>query len=221
MGVEALKALDYAHEKRDHDGLPIGIVHRDVSPENIMVTVRGEVQLLDFGVMKVDYARGGRTEIGELKGNLGFMAPEQARGLEVDARADLFSLGSLLYFCLTGEPLYGGESGYDLLVKAATGPGSEELRKIAALPPPFPEVLGRALAARRDDRYPSAAAFAKSLLPHAVGEAGQTGALVLELFGEELTQEQQQLSTTSSAQKALVGFVPEKPPDRLEGDRGR
>ena len=57
IGVEALKALDYAHSKRDHDGLPLGIVHRDVSPENIMVTMRGEVQLLDFGVMKVDDRR--------------------------------------------------------------------------------------------------------------------------------------------------------------------
>jgi serine/threonine protein kinase len=121
IGVEALKALDYAHSKRDHDGLPLKLVHRDVSPENIMVTQRGEVQLLDFGVLKSDDRRRG-TDPGQLQGNLAFMAPEQARGQDVDARADLFALGLVLYFALTAEPLYGTDTGYDLLLKAASGP---------------------------------------------------------------------------------------------------
>jgi tRNA A-37 threonylcarbamoyl transferase component Bud32 len=220
IGMEVSKALDYAHEKRDHDGLPFGIVHRDVSPENIMVTVRGEVLLLDFGVMKVDYPRGGRPEIGDLKGNLSYMAPEQARGLEVDGRADLFSLASVLYFCLAGEPLYGQETGYDLLVKAASGPGPEELRKIASLPQPFAEVLGKALASRREDRYPSAVIFAQTLAPLAAGKAGETGALVQALFGDDLNQEQQQLAANTSAQRALAGFG-EQSEHRLEGDLGR
>ena len=136
-------------------------------------------------------------------------------------RADLFSLGSVLYFCLTGEPLYGSETGYDLLVKAASGPSPEEARKIAALPAPFAEVVARALAARKEDRYPNAVAFAKSLLPHVAGEGGQTGALMQELFGEELNIEQQQLATTSAAQRAVSGLGPDKPFDRLEGDQRR
>jgi hypothetical protein len=221
IGVEALKALDYAHAKRDHDGLPLGIVHRDVSPENIMVTVRGEVQLLDFGVMKVTYGRGGRTEIGELKGNLTFMAPEQARGLDVDARADLHSLAGVLYFCLTGEPLYGTETGYDLLVKAASGPGPEELQKLAALPAPFDTVLAKGLAPRREDRYAHAVAFASALVPAATPSAGAIGALVVELFGEELNQEQQQLSATSTSLKVVASLSSAVPIAPLQGDISR
>jgi serine/threonine-protein kinase len=219
VGVEALKALEYAHAKRDHDGLPMGIVHRDVSPENIMVTARGEVQLLDFGVMKLDYGRG-RTEIGELKGNLTFMAPEQARGQDVDARADLFALGSVLFFCLRGEPLNGQETGYDLLVKAASGPGPDELAKIAALPAPFDQVLGRALSPRREDRFADAAEFSQALRAQAPATGADIGALVMELFGEELSQEQQPLSASSVSLKSLSALTP-TPGRPVRGDLGR
>jgi hypothetical protein len=222
MGVEALKALDYAHAKRDHDGLPLGIVHRDVSPENIMITIRGEVQLLDFGVMKLAQARGGRTEIGELKGNLSFMAPEQARGLDVDARADLFALAAVLYFAIAGEPLYGKDTGYDLLVKAASGPSQDESGKIAALPAPFDRVLGKALSPRREERYPHALAFAEALGSlAATSNPGAIGALVVELFGEELNQEQQQLSATSTSIRLAAGLPPPAPPSSIQGDLRR
>ena len=198
LAVEACKALDYAHGKRDHDGLPLKLVHRDVSPENIMVTQRGEVQLLDFGVLKADETRRRGTDVGELQGNLTFMAPEQARGLEVDSRADLFALGLVIYFALTGEPLYGQDTGYDLLLKAAAGPGPAELAKLATLPAPFPSVLYRALAARPEARYPDAFSFAEALLPTSPEAAVTLTALVNELFGDELAQEQQQLSASSA-----------------------
>jgi serine/threonine protein kinase len=220
VAVEACKALEYAHGKRDHEGLPMGIVHRDVSPENIMVTIRGEVQLLDFGVMKVGHGRGGRTEIGELKGNLTFMAPEQARGLEVDGRADVFALGSVLYFCAAGEPLYGQETGYDLLVKAASGPGPEERRKLAALPAPLDAVLARALAPRREDRFATAAAFAEALPVQGAAAAAEIGALLIELYGEELNQEQQQLAASSVSLKMASALTP-SPIRPIRGDLGR
>jgi hypothetical protein len=194
VAVEALKAFAYAHSKRDHDGVPLGIVHRDVSPENLMVTTRGEVQLLDFGVVKVDEARGRRTDIGELKGNIMYVSPEQARGLEVDARADLFSLGLVIYFALTGETLYGTDTGYDLLVRAASGPGPAEIAKLAQLPEPFAKVLTRALAARPELRFPNAAAFAEALAPYAAEGSARLGKLVADLFGDELAEEQQNLS---------------------------
>jgi hypothetical protein len=197
IGVEALKALDYSHGKRDHDGMAMGIVHRDVSPENIMITLRGEVQLLDFGVLKVEGGRRPGTEVGELKGSLAFMAPEQARGLEVDGRADLFALGLVLYYCLTGEPLYGAETGYDLLLKAASGPGPIELAKLAALPQPFPGALYRVLSARPEGRYLSAFAFAEVLVPSVQGGALRMAELMTEVFGEELGAEQQQLAASS------------------------
>jgi hypothetical protein len=218
LGLQACKALDYAHSKRDHDGLPLGIVHRDVSPENIMVTIRGEVQLLDFGVMKTGQTHSGRTEIGELKGNLTYMAPEQARGLDVDARADLFSLGGVLYFCLQGEPLYGHLTGYDLLVKAASGPGEEDEPALSLLPPTLAPVIRKALAPRREDRFPHAVAFAEALAAVAVPGAADIAALVNDLFGEELNQEQQLLSATSTSLRSAGGPPPLSP---LQGGLGR
>ena len=205
--VEALKALDYAHGKRDHDGAPMGIVHRDVSPENLMVTVRGEVQLLDFGVIKYDDARGRRTDVGELKGNLSYIAPEQARGLDIDGRADLFSLGLVIYFALTGESLYGTDTGYDLLVRAASGPGQAELAKLAKLPEPFASILIKALAPRVESRFLNAAAFAEALAPYAGDGATRLGMLVAELFGDELAEEQQHLSTGTTTRTSVAAGV--------------
>jgi Protein kinase domain len=226
VAVEALKALDYAHGKRDHDGAPLGIVHRDVSPENLMVTVRGEVQLLDFGVIKIDESRKQRTDSGELKGNLTYIAPEQARGLQIDGRADLFSLGLVIYFALTGEPLYGTDTGYDLLVRAASGPGPAEVAKVARLPEPFASVLSRVLNPRADLRFPSAAAFAEALGSVPADASARLGALISELFGDELAVEQQNLSTGAGArvgtegQGALVA-PPGSPMPRLQaGARG-
>jgi serine/threonine-protein kinase len=204
IGIEVLKALDYAHGKRDHDGLPLKLVHRDVSPDNIMVTQRGEVQLLDFGVLKSDDRRR-QTDPGQLQGNLSFMAPEQARGHEVDSRADLFALGLVLYFALTGEPLYGNDTGYDLLLKAASGPGPAELAKLASLPAPFPAVLYRALSARPEARFPDAFSFAEALSPTSPDAAGNLAAFVNEMFGEELAEEQHQLGASSAGRLASIG----------------
>jgi hypothetical protein len=197
IAVETLKALDYAHNKRAHDGQPLGLVHRDVSPENIMISVRGDVRLLDFGVLKS--AARPEADAGALKGNLAFMSPEQARSADVDARADLFSLGLVLYFGLTGEPLYPPPAGYDQRGKVAAGPGPAELAKIARLPPPFPGVLQNAIAPWAADRYPSAQAFAAALGPPAEGAQATLAALVSELFGRQLREEQQHLATMSSS----------------------
>ncbi len=93
---ETLQALQFAHDKRDKDGQPLGIVHRDVSPGNIIVSAQGEVKLADFGVVKSN-RRVTKTQVGMIKGNANFMSPEQARGHHVDARSDLFSVGLVLY----------------------------------------------------------------------------------------------------------------------------
>ena len=99
------------------------------------MSARGEVKLFDFGIVKAE-GRVTKTQHGVVKGNVSFMSPEQARGIDVDARADLFSLGLVIFYCLTGELLYQGDTTYELLVKAATGPGTSELARIAALPAP-------------------------------------------------------------------------------------
>jgi serine/threonine protein kinase len=187
--AETLRALEYAHTKLGDAGRPMGIVHRDVSPSNILVSARGEVKLFDFGIVKAE-GRVTKTQQGVVKGNVSFMSPEQARGIGVDARADLFSLGLVIYYCLTGQVLYRGETTYELLVKAATGPGPEELARIAALPAPCADILSKALQVDPSRRHQTAAEFAAALAPHAAGGAAAAAALMSALFTNDFRAEE-------------------------------
>ena len=155
VAAETLQALEYAHSKLGDGGRSMGIVHRDVSPSNILISARGEVKLFDFGIVKAE-GRVTKTQHGVVKGNVSFMSPEQARGTDVDGRADLFSLGLVIFYCLTGSVLYQGDTTYELLVKAATGPGPAELARIAALPPPCNTLLAKALAVDPAQRFQTA-----------------------------------------------------------------
>src|ERR1700684_3822069 len=110
--AEAAKGLHYAHEKKDEAGQPLDIVHRDVSPQNILLSFEGAVKIADFGIAS---ARLFAEEQGVLKGKFGYMSPEQARGEGVDRRSDLYALGVILWEILTGRPLHGGLGGEALL----------------------------------------------------------------------------------------------------------
>src|SRR6266513_2860232 len=105
-----------------------------------MVTARGEVKLYDFGIVKGE-GRVSKTDVGVVKGNVSFMSPEQARGQAVDARSDLFSLGLVLYYGLTGEQLYPGQSDLEVLHHAAAGLLREDFARIRRLPDPAPQIL--------------------------------------------------------------------------------
>jgi Protein kinase domain len=186
---ETLKALEYAHTKQGDSGKPMGIVHRDVSPNNVLISARGEVKLFDFGIVKAE-GRVTKTQVGVVKGNVSFMSPEQARGANVDARADLFSTGLMIFYCLTGEVLYRGNTTYELLVRAAGGPDAGEQARIAALPGPCAAIVGRALKVDPAERYQTAGEFAAALLPHITGAAADALRLMRELFAAELQQEE-------------------------------
>ena len=162
MAHEVLAALGYAHERTDPSGRPLGIIHRDVSPTNVMVNFEGEVKLLDFGIVKAT-ERVSRTREGNVKGNVGFMSPEQARGGDITNRSDLFSLGLVMFDLLTGEPFYRGSGSGEILYQAATGPTAEHLARIGGLPQPGPEVLRNVLSIDPAGRYPSARAFAQAI----------------------------------------------------------
>ncbi len=177
IGHEVLGALAYAHERADESGVPLRIVHRDISPGNIMASVEGEVKLLDFGIVTAD-TRTASTDPGTVKGSPAFMAPEQARGCPVDRRADLFSLGVVLFELIAGERFYDGGTTGEAVYKAAVGPTAWHLERIAALPQPMGEVLRRALALDPDQRYPRAEAFREVLAGLTTGGKNALASLV-------------------------------------------
>src|SRR5438067_12521233 len=153
--MKVCEGLDYAHNKRDAGGREIGLVHRDVSPQNVLVSFEGEVKLIDFGIAKAA-GKGSKTQAGILKGKFGYMSPEQVRGNPIDRRSDVFSCGIVLYELLTGERLFVGESDFSTL---------EKVRNVEILPPStynrrIPDELERivlkALAKDPEERYQNA-----------------------------------------------------------------
>ncbi|HVU52715.1 MAG TPA: serine/threonine-protein kinase, partial [Polyangia bacterium] len=185
---ETLQALGYAHDKTNDDGEPLQIVHRDVSPGNIVVSRLGEVKLIDFGIVKAaSGSRVSQTDLGNVKGNAAFMAPEQARGLAVDRRADLFSLGLVMFRALSGEPFYPGGTTAEVFYGSATGPTAEHFDRIDRLPPAAAHILKKALMPDPADRFQSAEEFAAALEAYVPAGAKATVATLLNaLFGAEL-----------------------------------
>jgi hypothetical protein len=185
LAHEVLEALAYAHTRVNDEGQALNIVHRDVSSWNVMVTVEGEVKLFDFGIVSAS-DRVSSTEVGRVKGNASFMSPEQARGQPVDARSDLFSLGIVMYFALTGESLYDSKNPAAAFYQATAGLNADHLARIRALPPPIPAILEKALAMDPASRYTSARDFAETLAPYAAGMKTEMATLMNALFGEDL-----------------------------------
>ncbi len=157
------RALDYAHRARDAAGRPLRLVHRDVSPQNVLLSFEGDVKLADFGL--ADTAAAAADE-GTLRGKFGYMAPEQARGRAVDARTDQFALGVVLYEMFTGVRAFGaaGSAADEVLARAAAG---APLAALGALVPealaPLVRVVDRAMAPAAAARYADAGAFADAL----------------------------------------------------------
>ena len=155
-------ALDYAHRRRDADGRELAIVHRDVSPQNILISYEGDIKLCDFGIAKAA-SKASTTQSGALKGKVQYMSPEQAWGRPIDRRSDLFSLGSVLFEMLTGEALFRGDTDLNLLekVRAAEVPAPSTLNP--EVPRSLDAILAKALAAAPDDRYANASDLLRDL----------------------------------------------------------
>jgi eukaryotic-like serine/threonine-protein kinase len=186
---DVLSGLEYAHRLTDFDGSPLHLVHRDISPSNVFLTFDGQVKLLDFGIAKTTDSSQ-ETRIGVLKGKLSYMAPEQARGERVDARADVFSVGVLLWEAVAGRRLRVAAGEYDGLRSLVA---EEQPRLSTVVPdvaPELDEICARALALSRDQRYPSAAAFQQDIEEFAqraglVASSRDLGGWLSEMFRED------------------------------------
>jgi serine/threonine protein kinase len=180
---EVLEALAYAHGRADAEGKTMGIVHRDVAPGNVLVSMRGEVKLSDFGIAK-SAARMSKTEVGMIKGNVSFMAPEQARGEPVDHRTDLFSAAVVLYYCLTAQFLYREGTLFSGLARAAIGPTLSEFTQMDQIPPLAADVLRKGLSLDPAKRYQNAREFARDLAGHFTAGRSELADLMGTLFPE-------------------------------------
>ena len=161
VAIEALKGLDYAHRRRGADGAPLAIVHRDVSPGNLLLSREGEVKVADFGVAKSTLRDVGSV-IGTLKGKIPYMPPEQVKGGAVDRRADLYALGAVLYEMIAGRRLFEGD-GAALIPKILAGPGQALLGLESRVPPELVRVLKRVLAPDVDIRHGTGAQLREEL----------------------------------------------------------
>ena len=183
---EIMQALEYAHHKTDETGRPMEIVHRDVSPGNILVSYRGEVKLSDFGIVKAGQ-RLSRTDVGLVKGNASYMSPEQARGDVVDSRSDIFSAAVVMFYTLTGQALYGGETTLNqLMVRAAVGLATAQFDQIGSLPSEIAPLLAKALALEPANRFATAGEFARELAPLVDGGKAEMAELMARLFPTEM-----------------------------------
>ncbi|HEY1815185.1 MAG TPA: serine/threonine-protein kinase [Kofleriaceae bacterium] len=162
VAKEIARALDHAHGKTARDGTPLGIVHRDVSPHNVLVSRAGEVKLVDFGIAKAA-TKVFQTATGVIQGKYHYMSPEQASGESIDGRSDVFSAGIVLYEMLTGRMLYREVDLHRLLGKARRADIAPPSRVRAGVPPELERIVMRALARQPADRYQSAAALAADL----------------------------------------------------------
>lgn len=162
IAFKICEALDYAHTKKDPSGRPLGIIHRDISPQNVIISFEGEVKICDFGIAKAAN-RSQKTQAGVLKGKFGYMSPEQVRGLPLDGRSDIFTVGTLLYEMVTLERLFIGESDFSTLEKVRNAdvvPPSAYNREV---PEDLEEIILKALAKEVEDRFQNAAEFGEAL----------------------------------------------------------
>ncbi|MHB8419690.1 MAG: serine/threonine-protein kinase [Myxococcales bacterium] len=156
------EALDYVHRKRDAEGRSLGIVHRDVSPENVLVSYDGDVKLIDFGIAKAS-TTSNRTRAGLIKGKLAYLSPEQSRGLPIDGRSDVFSLGAVLFELLTGERLFLAENEYGTVMAVRERPVRPPSQLVGRIPRELDSIVMRALERNLGRRYQSAADMAEEL----------------------------------------------------------
>ncbi len=199
------EGLDYAHRKKDARGQDLGIIHRDVSPQNILVSYEGEVKIIDFGIAKAAN-RSQKTQAGILKGKFGYMSPEQVRGLPIDRRSDVFAVGVILYEMLTGERLFVGESDYSTLEKVRNADVPAPRQFNPNVPAGLEKVMLKALARDPEDRYQWASDLQEDLMRFllagdAIYSSKHLAGYMKEVFAEDLIREAEKMERYASIER--------------------
>ena len=162
IAIEMCKGLHHAHTRADENGRPLGLVHRDISPDNVLISYEGEVKISDFGVAKAQLAGRPETEAGMVKGKYLYFSPEQALGEELDARSDVYAVGVVLFKMLCGRlPAEGPEIA--VMQRIVQGRLTPALQLNPDLDPALVDLLQEAMALKREDRIPSAEALQHQL----------------------------------------------------------
>jgi serine/threonine protein kinase len=208
--AETLKGLEAAHHAVDSRGNPLHIVHRDVSPSNVLISYEGEVKIGDFGVAKAS-RREAATRSGAMKGKLGYMSPEQVTGEEIDHRADLFGAGIMFYEMLAMNRLFHGKTELETLMLVRDCDIDAAIEKLPdGIAPSLIDILRKALDRDRDKRFQSASEFLDALLDHLFNEkirvSGQDMSRFMKsVFAKEIDEELEKL-------KSIDGMVAEMAP---------
>jgi serine/threonine-protein kinase len=201
--------LAYAHEKRGLDGAPLNIVHRDISPQNVIVAHAGDVKIVDFGIAQSDAMSQGETQSGRLKGKIPYMSPEQARGGAIDLRSDIFAAGVMLFELTTGRRLFKGSSEYETLelICDRDYPRPSEVRR--DYPPELEAIVMRALAKDRAERWQTAREMQSALEDFVRRERVPVSTVTLSkfmnsLFAEKLASEKAALDQEKQVEIATA-----------------
>lgn len=216
--ADAAAGLHAAHELRDETGALLGVVHRDVSPHNILIGSNGSVKLVDFGVARSVGRVSEATRAGQLKGKFGYMSPEQARGKAIDRRSDLFALGIVLFELTTSRRLFRGESDIDTLKLVI----SSRIPRPSSFDPGYPAELERIVlkALERDAsrRYQTAAELEQDLRAYlkterVVVSQGGIGGLLKRVVGDRIEQRRRAVRSVLKSLDAGVGpeLIPSEP----------
>jgi serine/threonine protein kinase len=204
---EVCKGLDYAHRKTDSQGNPLNIVHRDISPQNILISFEGEVKIVDFGIAKAAM-NVSHTMAGILKGKVAYMSPEQALGKPIDHRTDIFSAGVLLYEMLTGDKLFSGETQFEVLNQIRTT-RINTLMLPDHIPGPLKAVLAKSLAYNAKDRYQTAGDFQLDLTKYLYSSyidfsPRQLASVLTHLFENEMRRKEAPVTIDEKTRSVMI-----------------